>query len=326
MAYGHPTRKLVGQTQVQPAGSTGYVQAMPQQVRTAQQQNDGGMNRSLLRPALPPQGPNIAQRKKEGPLARQGYWGTQYRPPWAGGQPPASPNAQPPATPPAQPNGAGRYAGLPLSGEQIAIEESINSQLAATMRSLGVQRELIPHLVEQYKAHLNQQQAYSHDNINENMIERGMFDSGIRQRDMYDTDQNYANQFQQYMGGVQKDLNTIAAQELSAQQEAARALAEARMKYALDLYQNMPTTINQDPESPDTPTGGGGGGGGGGTMHGGGVSQGGGLSSGARGVSSRKPSRPRGGGRHGQNNGNGNGNNRNGRNGRNRNGRNRRGH
>lgn len=128
--------------------------------------------------------------------------------------------------------------GLPNSPQFIAAEQSLLDDLNRTLLEIGIQRDQIPAYVEQFKSRMTTDAGLENLSINQNAADRGLENSSIRTRGLWEASIPRTRAWRDYLGGVQDTQGQLSGMEMDAQERYRRGMQEALMREAQNQYAN----------------------------------------------------------------------------------------
>jgi hypothetical protein len=136
----------------------------------------------------------------------------------------------------------GQLAGLPLTGAGEQGNRILEDQLQAALAQITGQRGLVQPGVDLALARLGTDQGIAQANLDESLVGRGIYDSGIRTTDTQELSTQFGRGRQDLALGAAQQYADLDAQAAEAYGEFMRQLQELRLNLASDLAENPPPT------------------------------------------------------------------------------------
>ena len=163
--------------------------------------------------------------------------------PTGGGSPNSTSN---PAGVSAAVQAAKESTGLPNDPAVIEARRILDDQLSAQLMQIGIQRDQIPSMVELVRQRLETDRNQTMENVDENAVARGIFNSGIRTDNRNTADIGFQRGWQDYTTDVQRMYNDLAQQESGANMDWRRGWQDVLNNYSQNLYDNPSSAIASD--------------------------------------------------------------------------------
>lgn len=106
--------------------------------------------------------------------------------------------------------------GLPLSPQFMAADRALEQELQNTLLAIGIEKDTIPLIVEQFKARMKTDQGLEEMGIREGMSDRGMLDSSLTGRTMMEANIPRQRMWQDYSQDVTNRYGELSQQEMEA--------------------------------------------------------------------------------------------------------------
>lgn len=133
---------------------------------------------------------------------------------------------------------------LPMTPQFEASRRGIEDSYAASLADITQQRSLMPGMINMFKARQGTDIGYATQGLNENMVDRGIYDSGIRpQLQMRDITIPYERRQQDFSLQMEALANELAQAEGAAGLGYNQSLIEAMLQRGGDVASSPPLSL-----------------------------------------------------------------------------------